>query len=235
MTESELTAREIKARSKRYKRPLCLSLNWHTIMEDVYQIQSECTDAQYMSEDDSELIEAYGDEQAMEYRIAFAGLSSDCDRFIGFMDEYRALSFQVSGEWWEDLFDLFFPAVSYVDSYGGYDEVEQDYMPIDGYEIEAAQKEAKKKLLRMTKEQLIDLAHLSMETVRQYLSIKYRFDSLADAMEILKAKNGGMLQMVKAIEDAYEEAREKTMDFKYEFSTRLDMLVYGLPDETWLI
>ena len=230
---TEMEARAAQARSLRFKKPICTTLNWDQIQSDLVVIQDECYEAIYMSEDDQELIDAFGDENAYEYRTAFMDLAADCDRLQEQMSDYMRLQYD-DFEWYE-AFDLLFPAVKYNDNYEGYDLIESDYFPIDSYEIELARDAAKKKLIRITKDKLLDMVGLSLETVRQYMGIKYRYDCLKGAIDILRGRNGSILNAIKAINEAYEEASKNTYDFKYDFSTRLDRIISGLPDEIWLM
>lgn len=147
MMEDAEEIKRFKARQIRYKRPIVKDLNLDTITQDLWDIREECENIRWYtdSEDGTDsLINALdGDEdEAYEFKMAFADLCAECDR----------MSEDLNEEWVPECFDIFFVAVGAGESYGGilgWDSFEQDYFGISCTDS-FAEDEAKKKLKQMT-------------------------------------------------------------------------------------
>ena len=84
MVNAEETRRN-KAKNLRYKKPIVKSLNLDAIKDDLWDIQSECEEVRWYtdSEDGNDsLINALAgdEEEAYEFKMAFADLCAECDR-----------------------------------------------------------------------------------------------------------------------------------------------------------
>jgi len=235
----EITA--TKAKAMRYKKPMSKELNWCSIREYAWQIQNDCADIRWMTEDEEQLVDLMdGDEeQAFEFRMAFSDLSNQCEEFLEELQELQRYDFMSTDSDDEDeatLFDLFFPAIGADDMYG-YDVLEQDYFRLDRYEEEWAEKEARKKLKRLTKDQLFDLAGMALGIARNYMSLSYRYDCLKNSIDILKGKNESYLQIVKAIEEewkAWEEESDKGKWKDTNAERAFDQMLQNIPERLWI-
>ena len=235
----EITA--TKSKAMRYKKPMSKELNWYSIREYAWQIQNDCADIRWMTEDEEQLVDLMdGDEeQAFEFRMAFSDLSNQCEEFLVELQELQRYDFMSTDSDDEDeatLFDLFFPAIGADDMYG-YDVLEQDYFRLDRYEEEWAEKEARKKLKRLTKDQLFDLAGMALGIARNYMSLSYRYDCLKNSIDILKGKNESYLQIVKAIEEGwkaweFESDKGKWKDTNAERA--FDQMLQNIPERLWI-
>lgn len=235
----EITA--TKAKAMRFKKPMSKELNWYSIREYAWQIQNDCEDIRWMTEDEEQLVDLMdGDEeQAFEFRMAFSDLSNQCEEFLEELQELQRYDFMSTDSDDEDeatLFDLFFPAIGADDMYG-YDVLEQDYFRLDRYEEEWAEKEARKKLKRLTKDQLFDLAGMALGIARNYMSLSYRYDCLKNSIDILKGKNESYLQIVKAIEEGwkaweFESDKGKWKDTNAERA--FDQMLQNIPERLWI-
>lgn len=232
MIDVEETKR-LKAKQLRYKKPIVKNLNLDFIHQDLWDIQEACEEIRWYtdSEDGSDsLINALaGDEnEAYEFKMAFADLCAECDR----------MSEDLQEEWVPACFDLFFVATGAGENYGGllgFDSYEQDYFGLscpDSF----AEDEAKKKLKTMTKDNLIVAARQCFKVYSAYIGLRNRYDSLKAAIDVLRDKNTGYLQAVKEIEKLYE-ATSKDEWTRHEYSKEsrewkryTDML----PPEAWI-
>lgn len=230
-----------KAKAMRFKKPMSKELNWYSIREYAWQIQNDCADIRWMTEDEEQLVDLMdGDEeQAFEFRMAFSDLSNQCEEFLEELQELQKYDFMSTDSDDEDdatLFDLFFPAIG-SDDMMGYDVLEQDYFRLDRYEEEWAEKEARKKLKRLTKDQLFDLAGMALGIARNYMSLSYRYDCLKNSIDILKGKNESYLQIVKAIEEGwkvweFESDKGKWKDTNAERA--FDQMLQNIPERLWI-
>lgn len=229
--------RREKARQMRYKRPIVKDLNLSSIQEYLYGIQEECDNVRYYCEDDDLLIDALdGDEdEAYEFKMMFCGLSVECERMLDDLDNWA---------WHDDdgnleaLFNLFFASVAAGRDFGGYlgfDSYEQDYYGIDGND-KYAEQEARKKIERMTKKEIMDTAQMCFRIYQGYIALRYRHDCLKASLDILEEKNLGQMQMVKQFMETYDRADELTNGFKYNFNdtTDLDKIIDAFPQEVWV-
>lgn len=218
-----------KARQMRYKKPIAKDLNLSTIQEELWDIQGECENVHWFYDTDEEtLINALdGDEdEAYEFKMLFADLCAECEQMSSDLNE----------EWVPECFDIFFVAAGAGESYGGilgYDSYEGDYFGLNCTDA-WAEDEAKKTLKRMTKDEMIAAARQCFRIYSSYIALRYRYDCLKNAMDILKDQNTGYLQIVKEIEELYLKAEaEDFCDWRPDtrkFNNYLD----SLPQEAWI-
>lgn len=222
-----------KARQLRYKRPIVRDLNLDAIREGLWDIREECNGVRwYTDSDDGEdsLVNALAgdDDEAYEFKMAFGDLCAECEQMAIDLEE----------EWVPECFDIFFVAVGAGELNGGllgYDIYEQDYFGLS-YTGAFAEDEAKKKLKRMTKDDMIAAARQCLRVYQSYVGLWSRYDSLKAAIDILKDKNTGILQAVKEIEKMYEamSADEYSLQEYSKESRDWERYTDTLPPEAWL-
>lgn len=222
-----------KAKQMRYKKPLVKNLNFDFIKEDLWEIQEECENVRWYtdSEDGTDsLINALdgNEEEAYEFKMAFADLCAECDRMTEDLQE----------EWVPDCFDIFFVSAGAGDGYGGllgYDSFEEDYFGIDCSDS-FAEDEAKKKLKQMTKDDLIAATRQCFKVYSAYVGLRNRYDSLKVAIDILRDQNTGYLQVVKEIERLYENVTKDCWSQKEWSNESREWKRYtdALPQEAWI-
>lgn len=226
MVNPEDTKRQ-KARDLRYRRAIVKEVNLDKIKEELMDIQEECYSVQYCFEDDETLLEALdGDtEDAHEFKMMFADLCAECEQ----------MQMDLEQEYVPETFDDFFTAVSREDALFGWDSFENDYMGITGsYEEELARQESRKRMSRLTKEQILESAQLCFHIFRSYIGLRHRYDCLKSAMDILRDENTKYLQIVKQINEVYDRANEDGMLAFKESYSKLDTLVSQMPAMAWL-
>jgi len=232
MVDAEETKRN-KAKQMRYKKPIARSLNLEYIQQDLWEIQEACEDIRWYtdSEDgiDSLVNALAGDEdEAYEFKMAFADLCGECER----------MSEDLQEEWVPECFDIFFVAAGAGDMYDGYlgwDSYEGDYFGINCTDV-FIESEAKKKLKQMTKDDLIASARQCFKIYHAYIGLRNRYDSLKTAIDILRDQNTGILQVVKEIEVLYEKVSENqyTRDEWSKESREWKRYTNALPQEAWI-
>lgn len=228
MRDKEETKRQ-KARELRYRKPVVKNINLDTIQDQLSDMIEACDSVRYYfdKDDDTLLNVLEGDEdQTSEFRMMFADLSAEVEQM------------------WEDLrweyipkcFDEFFVAIGAGDCGGGYlgwDSFEQDYFGIS-CEDSYVENESRRKLMRMTKEQLILSAKMCFKIYHAYFGPRHRFDCLKAAMDILRDENTGYLQMVKRIEETYEKADRDRFNQCSQSTRDLEHLLSCMPGEAWI-
>ena len=118
----------------------------------------------------------------------------------------------------------------------GYDGYEHDYFSIAGYDCELAEREAGKRLMRLTKKEMLSVIGQNMGILIAYLDLSYRFDRLKTTMEILEDKNHSLRDTIRNIEKAYDEwDRNQGAVHRSEAEKRFDNLLETLPSEVWCV
>ena len=250
MTEGEKAeARRLKIRKIMFRRPACKALRWDGIRDDLGEIYDEVGEAQWMCGTEyDKLCEAvdYDDELLFEFRIAFSDLAGQCQQMLRDMDELRRMDeevfYGVEDPEWDDppaLFDLFFPAIDTPGEVWGYDITEHDYFGFQSaWDEDEAREQARRRLMRLTKEQLIKLSGLCMEIARQYLSLVSRYDALSSVLAILKREEEARMRTIVRLEELYEAACKETSGFQWEYGSKslkaFDNALSELPDRIWV-
>ena len=219
--------RRLKSKNLRYKKSIAAGLNINEINDELYEIGSECENARYAVDNDEVLIEACdGDEEeAYEFRMMFSDLSGDCERLQNILND----------EYVTEYFDTFFSRIA--DSSVtllGFDCYEDDYYALCGYDSCLAKTESQKKLMRLTKEEIISTASQCFGVISAFLSIRYRYDYLKSALDVLNKGNGAYLEAIKGIEEAYEDVQRYRDSYNSEAEKRFDKLISALPERIWI-
>lgn len=226
--DAEETKRR-KARELRYKKPIVRNINLDKIKEDLWDIVSECEEVVwYFDGDDDSLINALdgNDDEAYEFKMMFADLCAECEQ----------MQSDLENEYVPGFFDSFFVAAGTAELGGGllgWDAYEQDYFGI-GCSDSFAENEAVKKLMRLTKEQMIEGARACLRVLYSYLGLMSRYDSLKAALDILRDENTAHLKVARQIEEIYEKANEDHFREWADSTKELDRLVRTIPNEVWM-
>ena len=215
-----------RTRALRYKRPALQSMGWDFIMNELEEISCACDDVSYYIGDTDALIEAFDgdDEEAYEFRFAFADLSAKCVQLCDAMYEWEER---------EDFDDCTVALIGNCYDVVGFDTLEEDYYSLTRYEEELATTEAGKRLMRKTKAEMIASIGQALGTLLAFLDLRERYDYLKATMDILRDENHSILQAVKQIEEAYEKAMEHPYTWEKEWQA-FDRLTEMLPDRMWV-
>lgn len=210
------------ARNLRYKKSMLEQLNFNSICDMLWDTQSKCEELLYLDDSDRDLLinAMDGDEDEVEeFRMTFADISADCERLISV----------ISDAYIEENFDAFL-----VTANGGfyktvgYDSYEENYFALIGYEPELAQSEAAKRIMRLTKQEIVSLARTVFGVIAAYTDLVQHYDKLEAVYNIVKGENALLLSAVKRVDEAYTRYIEN--DDEREF----DKLVASLPARAWL-
>jgi hypothetical protein len=223
--------RKQKAKSLRFKKPIVKDLNLDTIRDELWNMVDACESIRWFDNDYESLVNAMdGDEDdAYEFKMTFSDLLADLEQFSSDLDE----------EYVSQYFDILFPAIGadYAGGFLGYDNYEGDYFGLEPYEYSYAESEAAKKLMTLTKPQILEAVGQCLKIAYQYLAIKYRYDCLEAAIDILRSENGNKIKVVKAIEEQYDIANADTNGFRLSYSkevVKFDKMLEAIPQEYWL-
>ena len=229
-----MTAEEKKAyqaKQLRYKKPIARVLNLETIQNELWDMIAACEDIHWYDNDEESLVNALdGDEdEAYEFKMAFSDLEAELEQFQNDLD----------CEYISDYFDLLFPAVGadFAGGYLGFDQYEGDYYSLKPYEYSFAENEAAKKIMRLTKKQILEVVGQCLKIAYSYMAIQYRYDCLSAAIDILRGKNMERIKIIKGIEEQYLIAHESSQGFIWKYDkeiVKFDNMLEEVPQEYWI-
>lgn len=229
MTAAEKKA--YKARQLRYKKPIARGLNIDTIQSELYDMSSACEEIHWYDNDEESLVNALdGDEdEAYEFKMAFSDLEAEIEQFQE----------DLNSEYISDYFDVFFPAVGarYLGGYLGFDQYEGDYYGLEPYAYSWAEDEAAKKIMSLTKKEILETVGQCLKIAYQYMAVRYRYDCLDAAIEILRGENMERIKIIKGIEEQYLIAEKSSEGFKWKHDKeiyKLDDMIQQVPQEYWI-
>lgn len=229
MTAAEKKA--YKAKQLRYKKSIVRDLNIETIQSELWDMISACEDIHWYDSDEESLVNALdGDEdEAYEFKIAFSDLEAELEQFQE----------DLGSEYIFNYFDVLFPAVGarYAGGYLGFDQYEGDYYGLEPYEYSYAENEAAKKIMSLTKKEILETVGQCLKIAYQYMAIRYRYDCLEAAIEILRGENMERIKIVKGIEEQYLIAEKSSDGFKWNHIKdvrKLNNMILQVPQEYWI-
>ena len=228
-----------RTRNLRYKRPALASMGFDVMIAELEEIEGACADVHwFVAQDNEPLITALhaGEEEAFEFKFAFAALEAKADQLRQAMSDNWGYPAQFYDTPYYRRYD--YCTVALVGNRYrtiGWDADEEDYMSLTRYEEELAETEAGKWLMRLTKKDMISTIGQSVGTLLAFLDLRQSYDYLKATFDILRDENTSMLQQIKAIEAAYEEACcGDWWHTKKEAIERFDRLLAALPDRAWI-
>lgn len=214
-----------KARNLRYRRPALAMMRRDSIVDELWEISEECESLEYAIEDDEKLEEAFdGDsDEIHEFKMRFSDLTYRCDRLR------EALCENEVNEHFDDFFvGLLGRAYEVV----GFDHFEEDYFNLTRFESQFANETSKKRLMSMTKEQLIATAGQCVGTFVSFLDVRHEYDSLKSTLDILRDERAEVMKSVKSISEAWEKLQEN--QFNRDAARHYEALLERLPDIAWV-
>lgn len=217
----------------RYKRPALSSLGAYAIMTELDNIIMACDDVRYyveQSDNDETLLNALnGDEEAeWEFKLAFADISAKAENL------QSALYDQYFEDFYQEFDDASVALIGNRYRVLGFDTYEEDYYALTSYEERLAQTEAGKRLMRLTKADMIARIGWCFGITLAFLDLRQSYDYLKATFDILRDENTSLLDTIKEIEKAYDEAEEDEFCPWDESTKRFERLLEALPDRAWV-
>lgn len=223
--------KQYKAKQLRYKKPIASNMNYQFLVDELYEMGEVIDDVRWFCEDEDNLVNALDgdDDEAYEFKMAFADLAAELERF----------SEDLHNEYIPDCFDDLFPAcgADYFGGFAGWDSYEQDYFGLMPYQYEWAKDEAEKRILRLTKKELLEAVGACLKVFASYMALRYRYDCLKASLDILRERNMELIKLFKAIEAQYDIAESESQHFEYKYPKsvyELDRMLDRVPQEFWI-
>lgn len=226
MTKAERT------RNMRYKRPALDSLGFYSIQSELSDICEECENVTYFIENDEEtLLNAFdGDEEEeYEFKMAFSDLEGKTCLLLDQLREYTEY-----GRMCDVFDDCTVALIGNRYKTLGFDGEEEDYFSLTSYEQDLAFTESGKRIMRMTKQEMLSIIGQCLGIVIAFLDIRQSYDYLKSTFDILRDNNTSILKAIKEINNAYEEANEDGFRPGSVNTRKFDNLVNNLPEKMWI-
>lgn len=222
-----------RTRNLRYKRPALVSMGYDFLRSELDDIREACCNIHWFSDDDETLLNALdGDEeQAYEFLVAFSDIEAQAEELWCILDEICFWDEDVYGRTYDDctvaLIGNRFKTM-------GFDSEEEDYFNLVSYEQELAQTEAGKRLMRKTKAEMLSTIGQCVGVLVSFLDLRQKYDYLKATYDILRDENTSLLQQVKDIDAAYNDADAAGWyDWDPEVK-KFDRLLDVLHDRAWV-
>lgn len=236
----------------RFRKPALANMGYFDITEGLQEIQDECDRIHWWIDNDQDLLvnALNGEEEAFNFRFAFSDLEADCTRmqenlmqlgwkFSNYEDEYddddEAKGIELAFN------DMTVALIGNRYNLVGFDDYEMDYFSLTGFDKRNAETTAAKRVMRMTKKEMLENIGGCMGIVLAYMDLQYKFDRLSATMDILQDKNQTMIDTIKDIEKAYAEWAKYTEFYhgyeichNQEAKEHFEKLLEELPQEVWL-
>lgn len=128
----------------------------------------------------------------------------------------------------------------------GFDPYEQDFFGLNGSEEFTATEEAKKRLKRLTKDQIVDLVGSSVAILLTFNDFRVSYERFMTVYEILTGTNQETMEAMEKIDKLYDEAtvawlksnkgREKwRLDSKERYALyQFDSVLEKIPPRMWV-
>ena len=258
------------ARDTRWKLPSLNRLGFAEMWSEIEKIQSELYEMRYFVEDGDETFMNAMDgdsEEEWEFRMAFSELEGEADEiaesfqnwdnnFVYLMTSKERAEMAENGIDYTScrLYDdctvaLMSGKRKFNFGVMGYDTEESDFFGLDDGESEAAARQAEKRLLRLTKEKLVDTVGQAVSIMLKFYEFLLRYQLMTQTFEQIRGANLSILKLMKDIDAEYEiiaaEMAEnkriglfnpRTMYSKKAMNAerRFDSLIENLPDHCWV-
>ena len=217
-----------QARNLRFKKGIAQGFNLTDIQNELCEISEKCADIRWIAEGDEDtLISALdgNEEDAYEFRMMFSDLDCECEQISNLLDD----------EYVTEYFDEFFCRVAGgCVNVLGYDSYEEDYFLLTSYEAGLARDESEKRLMRLTKQELLNAAAQCFGIASAFLNVRYKFDYLKATFDIIRDEDTSYLETIKGIEDAYSKAADDGFYVYSQSTNDFEQLVAALPPRAWL-
>lgn len=218
-----------RSRNLRYKKPALMELGYDFITDKLYEISDACGEVRWAAEGDNEvLLSALDDdeEDEFEFKTLFSLLEAECDQLRELL---------IENEYIRDYFDdCTVGLIGNRFRIMGFDDYEEDYFSLTSFEQELAQKESGKRLMRMTKANMLSTIGQCIGIVLSFQNVQMKYDYLKATLDILRDENTSILKTIKAIEEAYEDANEAGFYGYSESAKKYERLINELPDRFWI-
>lgn len=215
--------RKMRAEALRYKRAALATMGYDTIMRELEEISEDCDDLRWAEENCTAPVLDGDEDDGCGYRMDFSALSAECEQLMEQLydaaDQFDDCTVALIGNRFECV---------------GYDSIEADYFSLCAYDAGRAATESGKRLMRLTKAEMLDTIGRSVGIMMAFYDLRQRYDYLQAALNVTLDHNLDTLHTVRSIEDAYEAWCEDGYRQWGDKSRALDRACAALDDLYWI-
>ena len=91
--------------------------------------------------------------------------------------------------------------------------------------------------MSLTKKEILEVVGQCLKIAYQYMAIRYRYDCLDAAIEILRGENMERIKIIKGIEEQYLIAEKSSDGFQWKYDKeveKFDRMLQEVPQEYWV-
>jgi hypothetical protein len=199
-----------------WRKSMLQSLNLSSIVDYLYEIAENGDEYGYERYEEGE--SGY----YQEYKPLFDELAGGASRLIDAIEDSYAVN--AIKDVWDDMTVAL---LGETQSMLGYDAVEDDYFGMLEGEETLAQKEAKKRISRLTKQELIECFRVVLVTLTSFFDIKAAHDCLTSIVTELDEKGALLERKNNEINRVYKDLTGKNEE-------QFDQLIANLPQRMWV-
>ena len=225
MTKAEIS------RNLRYKRPALSGLSYEDITNRLEDMQEACSEIHWAFADDDALADALdgNEEEAWEFKMLFGSLEAESYQLWEQITDQFGYAVDDPERTWNDFSVALIGNRFNVIGYDGYEE---DYYSLCSYEQELATSEAGKRVMRLTKAEMLSQIGQVLGMILAFQNIEIKYEALRATIDVLRERNTSIITQIKAIEAAYDKAQgepEWSRDWK-----AFNKLISELPEQLWI-
>lgn len=231
-TSDREQARADRAFNLRHTKSFLSRINYEYIMNELYDIKEECSDMAYF--DDEEIISllANDGESDNEFRIIAQELYETADALFERLRSeswHTGTGFNVS-----EVFDEVLTATSAIDERRlGYDTYLEEDCELTEFECGLAKEASKKRLMKYTKEQILNIFGECFDITWKWLDLVQGYDYLRATLGVMKDDKSAILKAIKRVDNAYNTAESN--DFLGKSAEAFDRIISDLLEDVWVI
>lgn len=225
-----------QARNLMFKKSMLQEFSYYEIQERIENMIESCSDIKWAYDDEESLVSAFDDNEdaAEEFNFMFSDLCYDLEKLRDNWAELESWE-----EHAEDKFNDFSVAMvgQYFGLYG-FDAYRGDYFRFDLPEFEGhlAVDEARKRISRKTKTEIIDECGRIAALILIYADCCQRFSYLKSVVDIFQEENLESIKLVRSINEMYTALFENSDKKIDEYSKALkdfEKALDELPPQIW--
>lgn len=198
-----------------WKKSMLTTLNFNEIMDYLDEIVNNGDPYGYDCEESG---------YYLEYKEQFDELSCGAYRLWEALNEHDVYSDTDISDIWDDMTVAL---LGYTQKVLGYDEAEDDYFAMLYPEEDYAVEEAERKLMRLTKEQLVKNFRKVLTTLILFFDIKASHDCLTSIVEELDERGAILERKNERINKLYE-------DLTGSRAEEFDKIISSIPPRMWV-
>ena len=210
-----------RARALRHTKPALEMCQWENLEYDLESMEEFVQEYEWA--DLTDFLGEADEDYAHELQLAVSMLGEKIERYRERLD-------------WEtgEKFNLTMACIPGL-PLTGYDSLEEDYFPLSDYEQDMAREKAEKRMLELTKKDLLKTVCNNMSLFLDFLAIREEYQNLKLIFDVAVDTETGIRNLIADVDAAWTECEEA--GWKYDWQpavVKFDRLVDSVPERMWV-